>query len=93
MEPFSKLGRQLDSAVGAYNDAVGSFDHRVIPQVRRIEQAGAGSEREVATPKAIELGARTITARAAVEQDLPEPDPAGEQTALPAAAAGLFDAA
>ena len=43
VEPFSKLGRQLDSAVGAYNDAVGSFDHRVIPQVRRIEQAGAGS--------------------------------------------------
>ncbi len=93
VEPFSKLGRQLDSAVGAYNDAVGSFDHRVIPQLRRIEQAGAGSEREITTPSAIELGARTITAKAAVEQDLPEPGPAGEPTALPAAAAGLFDAA
>ena len=47
VEPLSKLGRQLDSAVGAYNDAVGSFDQRVMPQVRRIEQAGAGSGREV----------------------------------------------
>ena len=41
VEPLAKVGRQLDSAVGAYNEAVGSFDHRVIPQVRRIEQAGA----------------------------------------------------
>ena len=42
VQPLSKVGRQLDSAVSAYNEAVGSFDHRVIPQVRRIEQAGRG---------------------------------------------------
>jgi DNA recombination protein RmuC len=47
VEPLAKVGRQLDSAVSAYNEAVGSFDARVIPQVRRIEQAGAASEREV----------------------------------------------
>ena len=47
VEPFAKVGRQLDSAVGAYNEAIGSFEHRVIPQVRKIEQAGAASEREV----------------------------------------------
>jgi DNA recombination protein RmuC len=63
VEPFAKLGRQLDSTIGAYNDAVGSFDHRVVPQVRRIEQAGAASEREVFAPRAIEITARTITAR------------------------------
>ena len=38
---LAKVGRQLDSAVNAYNDAVGSFDHRVVPQVRRIEQAAS----------------------------------------------------
>ncbi len=63
VEPFAKAGRQLDSAVSAYNEAVGSFDHRVIPQVRRIEQAGAASERAVSAPNAVEITARAITAR------------------------------
>jgi DNA recombination protein RmuC len=63
VEPLAKLGRQLDSAASAYNEAVGSFDHRVVPQVRRIEQAGACSEREVLAPPAIETSARPITAR------------------------------
>jgi DNA recombination protein RmuC len=63
VQPLSKVGRQLDSAVSAYNEAVGSFDHRVIPQVRRIEQAGAASEREVDSPAAIEVTARAITSQ------------------------------
>ncbi len=63
VEPLAKVGRQLDSAVGAYNEAVGSFDHRVVPQVRRIEQAGAASEREVLAPPAVESSARPLTAR------------------------------
>ncbi len=73
VEPLAKVGRQLDSAITAYNEAVGSFDHRVIPQVRRIEQAGASSDREVLPPPAVETTARTVTARLAsdtVEQTL-----------------------
>ena len=88
-EPLAKVGRQLDSAVGAYNEAVGSFDHRVVPQVRRIEQAGASSDREVLAPGAVESSARHLTGR--LRSDLEEhsgegpalvaaqpPDPAGE---------------
>jgi DNA recombination protein RmuC len=78
LEPFAKAGRQLDSAVSAYNEAVGSFDHRVMPQVRRIEQAGAASEREVRAPDAIEISARAITAR---------PEPAEESSLAPLRAA------
>jgi DNA recombination protein RmuC len=63
VEPLSKVGRQLDSAVGAYNEAIGSFDHRVVPQVRRIERAGAASDREVPTPAAVDSNARKITAQ------------------------------
>lgn len=63
VEPLAKVGRQLDSATAAYNEAVGSFDHRVIPQVRRIEQAGAASDRDVLAPAAVEITARAITAR------------------------------
>ena len=69
VEPLSKVGRQLDSAVSAYNEAVGSFDHRVIPQVRRIEQAGAASERKVLAPNAVEITARAITARPELEDE------------------------
>src|SRR3984893_407253 len=50
VEPLSKVGRQLDSATAAYNEAVGSLDHRVIPQERRIEHAGILSDREVLPP-------------------------------------------
>ncbi|HEX7609282.1 MAG TPA: DNA recombination protein RmuC [Solirubrobacteraceae bacterium] len=68
VEPLGKVGRQLDSAVSSFNEAVGSFDHRVMPQVRRIEQAGAASDREVQAPAAVEVTARTLSAR-------PEPAP------------------
>jgi DNA recombination protein RmuC len=75
LEPFAKVGRQLDSAVGAYNEAIGSFEHRVIPQVRKIEQAGAASERKVLAPDAVEITARAITARLepAAEESRPAP--------------------
>jgi len=77
--PLGKLGRQLDSAVGAYNEAVGSFDLRVIPQVRRIEQAGASSEREVEAPAALDITARAITSQPGIEpqtvaEELPPQD-------------------
>src|ERR1039458_10100283 len=47
---LAKTGRQLDSAVSAYNRAVGSFDHKLIPQIRSIEQAGIASERQIDAP-------------------------------------------
>lgn len=65
VEPLARVGRQLDSAITAYNEAVGSFDHRVIPQVRRIEEAGASSDRDVLAPPAVETTARGVTARLA----------------------------
>jgi len=69
VEPFAKAGRQLDSAISAYNEAVGSFEHRVIPQVRKIEEAGAASDREVLAPSPVEITARAITARPAPAEE------------------------
>jgi DNA recombination protein RmuC len=85
VEPFAKVGRQLDSATSAYNEAVGSFDHRVIPQVRRIEQAGAGSDRAVPTPPAVESNARTVTARLEYELGEAAADPLAEPAEFPTA--------
>jgi DNA recombination protein RmuC len=58
-EPLAKVGRQLGSAVVAYNEAVGSFDRRVVPQLRRIEQAGASSERRLPTTAAVDDAPRS----------------------------------
>jgi DNA recombination protein RmuC len=85
VEPLSKVGRQLDSAVGAYNEAVGSFDHRVVPQVRRIERAGAASDRDVASPAAVESNARAITARLELELGEPGAGELGEGQEFPTA--------
>jgi DNA recombination protein RmuC len=85
--PFAKAGRQLGSAVAAYNEAVGSFDTRVMPQVRKIEQAGASSERERGPPEALEVTARAIASQSELEDRLqgelfegaPEGDPRAQR--------------
>jgi DNA recombination protein RmuC len=79
VEPLAKVGRQLDSAIVAYNEAVGSFDARVVPQVRKIEEAGAASDRAVEAPPAVETTARTVTARLSSA----EPVSQGSQAAQP----------
>lgn len=72
-EHLAKTGRQLDSAVNAYNKAVGSFDHKLVPQIRSIEQAGVvASERRIDAPGAIETTARPVTARL---EPVPEESP------------------
>lgn len=62
LDSFSKLGRQLDSATGAYNEAVGSLEARVLPQLRRFETYQAASDRELEAPRAIDTSARPIAA-------------------------------
>jgi DNA recombination protein RmuC len=62
LEPYARLGRQLNSAVNAYNQGAGSLDARVLPQLRRIEEAGAGSEKPVTPPASLDTPARLIVA-------------------------------
>ena len=58
-EHFARLGRQLDSATTAYNQAVGSFEGRVLPQLRRIEQLdGMALGERVPEPAAIDTAPR-----------------------------------
>ena len=60
-EPFAKLGQRLESTVGAYNEAVGSFDNRLMPQARRLEQSGAASGRELDAPEPVDVKARRVS--------------------------------
>jgi DNA recombination protein RmuC len=57
---LAKLGRSLDGAVGAYNDAVGSFESRVLVQARRLEEHGVPGALD--SPAQIERQARSVDA-------------------------------
>jgi DNA recombination protein RmuC len=72
LEPYAKLGRQLNSAVNAYNQGVGSLDARVLPQLRRLEEAGAGSEKPIPALTGLETPAKLIVAPELA--DAPPPD-------------------
>lgn len=60
LESFAKIGRQLGSATDAYNAAVGSAEGRVLPQLRRMEGLGAGSEKALVEPRAIDGAPRVL---------------------------------
>ena len=62
LEPYAKLGRQLNSAVSAYNQGAGSLEARVLPQLRRLEEAGAGSEKPVPEFAGLDTPAKLIVA-------------------------------
>jgi DNA recombination protein RmuC len=88
IEPFARIGRQLGSAVSAYNEAVGSFESRVRPQLRRIEEAGAGSGRDVELAGVEEAPRALIAATADDEAPDELSPPAADLTAVRAARTG-----
>jgi hypothetical protein len=62
LEPFAKVGRSLNTTVNAYNQATSSLEARVLPQLRRMEEAGAGSAKELTAPAPVETPARLLAA-------------------------------
>jgi DNA recombination protein RmuC len=47
---LARVGRSLGSAVGSYNEAVGSFESRVLVQARRLEEHGIDGELDAPVP-------------------------------------------
>jgi DNA recombination protein RmuC len=60
-EHLGRLGARLRGAVGAYNEAVGSYEHRVLPGARRLAEHGVVSpERELAALERVEPTVREL---------------------------------
>jgi len=60
-KPLAKVGRQLDGAVAAFNEAVGSFETRVLVTARKFPEHGAGGD-ELPAPAPVERQARPLRA-------------------------------
>lgn len=60
-EHLSRLGSNLDRAVQAYNETVGSFESRVFVQARRFRELGISAKDEIPETLWIDRTARQLT--------------------------------
>ena len=73
------IGRHLTRSVASYNKAVGSFERRVMPAARRLEDHHIRAGKELAAPapvlEAAQLPSAETDADAATDADEPAPKP------------------
>ena len=60
-EHMTRVGKNLSTATGAYNQMVGSFESQVLSQAKRFETLGAGSDKTLDTPPMVEIAPRPLT--------------------------------
>ena len=77
---FSKLGRALDGAVGAYNDSAGTLESRVLVSTRRFKELGATAQSDIEAVKQIEKSPRTVQADEPSDEDVPEASSTKDKT-------------
>jgi DNA recombination protein RmuC len=58
VEHLRRVGTSLKSSVGAFNDAVGSFEGRVMPWARRFRELGVVGKKELGELEKIDLVSR-----------------------------------
>lgn len=75
---FERVGKNLDQAIGAYNDAVASSERNLLPKLRQIEDLGAESNKPLPDPEPVRRTAQPIAAR-----ELAELKAKDEEEALP----------
>jgi DNA recombination protein RmuC len=59
-EYLAKLGKSLETSVGHFNKAVGSFDARVLPSARKFAEMGVSAKKELEKPEQVETGVRQV---------------------------------
>jgi DNA recombination protein RmuC len=66
VEHWVKVGAAIESAAKSYNRAASSFETRVQPAIRKLEELGAASDRPVVVLEAVESRPRVLDAHEAV---------------------------
>ncbi|MEJ2688272.1 MAG: DNA recombination protein RmuC [Gammaproteobacteria bacterium] len=59
-EHLTRLGKSLDSSVGHFNKAVGSFDTRILPGARKFSEMGISANKEVPELDQVEHAPRSV---------------------------------
>ncbi len=67
-DKFEAIGSRLDGAVKAYNEAVGSYDTRVMVSMRRFKELGAATGDDMTSLPLVDTAARPL--QSASQQDL-----------------------
>jgi DNA recombination protein RmuC len=57
---FAKVGKNLDRAVGSYNEAVGSLELRVLPQARKFKELQAATAEDIEIVEPLERTTRAL---------------------------------
>ena len=72
-EPLSKVGKSLDTAAENYNRAIRSYESRIVPQLKRMEDAGAKSSKEIEPGPTVDTTLHSIAIEAPpAEGDQPD---------------------
>lgn len=59
---LGRIGHHIDQSIGAYNDAVGSFDRRVLPSLKKFPELGVSVKKEISENKIVERTSRPLPA-------------------------------
>lgn len=68
-EHASDLGKSIRQAVERYNKLVGSIDSRMVPTLRKFEEAGAKSGKELTEPKKLDSVPRELASGTALFEE------------------------
>jgi len=57
---LAKLGKSLDASTKHFNNAVGSFDTRILPSARKFKELGINEKKSITQPEQIETATRSL---------------------------------
>ena len=60
VEHLTKVGKNLNSSVNAYNQAIGSLERQVLPGARKFEELGIQTKKSIGEPTTLEETPRSV---------------------------------